>query len=248
MFSTFVCEQIGWYVYVLRDPRNGQVFYVGKGQGNRVFQHARDAIAFTDADAEKLERIRAIRADGRAVETFIVRHGIEAEKHAYDIEAAVIDAISLVLPTGLSNVVVGHGHHELGLAEASVGAILYDAPRAPDITHPSVLIRIPRRWTPRMTAEELYEATHGWWAVGPQRNRAQYAFAVNHGVVRAVYLINSWRPRREGDRDWQHDAGKKPRWGFDGSPASEMVAYLNTSVRHHFQQGMASPVIYLNCK
>ena len=30
---------LGIYVYRLIDPRNGQTFYVGKGKGNRVFQH-----------------------------------------------------------------------------------------------------------------------------------------------------------------------------------------------------------------
>ncbi|AHI27618.1 hypothetical protein H845_3717 (plasmid) [Komagataeibacter xylinus E25] len=40
MFSDDVSEQIGYYVYRLVDPRNGETFYVGKGKGNRVFQHA----------------------------------------------------------------------------------------------------------------------------------------------------------------------------------------------------------------
>ena len=34
-------EQLKWYVYRLIDPRNGETFYVGKGQGDRVFEHAR---------------------------------------------------------------------------------------------------------------------------------------------------------------------------------------------------------------
>ena len=35
-FSTEVATQIGFYVYRLIDPRNGQTFYVGKGKENRV--------------------------------------------------------------------------------------------------------------------------------------------------------------------------------------------------------------------
>lgn len=39
-FSEEVVQKIGNYVYRLIDPRNGETFYIGRGQGNRVFQHA----------------------------------------------------------------------------------------------------------------------------------------------------------------------------------------------------------------
>lgn len=87
-FSSFVQEQIGWYVYVLRDPRDGRVFYVGKGTGNRVFQHAQDAATLHDSAKPKLGRIRAIHAAGLQVVTELVRHHIPTEKTAYLVEAS----------------------------------------------------------------------------------------------------------------------------------------------------------------
>ena len=32
----------GYYVYELTDPRDGSVFYVGKGKGERVYSHVRE--------------------------------------------------------------------------------------------------------------------------------------------------------------------------------------------------------------
>jgi hypothetical protein len=40
-FPSEVIEKLGFYAYRLIDPRTGETFYVGKGKGNRVFQHAR---------------------------------------------------------------------------------------------------------------------------------------------------------------------------------------------------------------
>jgi uncharacterized protein len=85
-FSEFVTEQVGWYVYALRDPRDASLFYIGKGRGNRVFQHAHAALA-PQADHEmspKIELIKAIHDAGLQVESFIVRHGISSESAAYE--------------------------------------------------------------------------------------------------------------------------------------------------------------------
>ena len=38
-FPAEVIQRLGYYVYRLIDPRNGETFYIGKGQGNRVFHH-----------------------------------------------------------------------------------------------------------------------------------------------------------------------------------------------------------------
>ena len=43
-FPEEVSEKLKWYVYRLIDPRNGETFYVGKGRGNRVFEHGRGGI------------------------------------------------------------------------------------------------------------------------------------------------------------------------------------------------------------
>jgi len=42
-FSPAVVEALGYYVYLLKDPETDKVFYVGKGTGNRIFQHLKEA-------------------------------------------------------------------------------------------------------------------------------------------------------------------------------------------------------------
>lgn len=255
-FSPYVAEHLLWYVYALRDPRDQRVFYIGKGRGNRVFQHAKAALAVAEGSevvSTRITQILDIIAAGLHVDAIILRHGIASEKAAYEVEAAIIDTLRLLDPAlandrfQLANLVLGHHHATKGLVNADVVASLYDAPQALPIVAPSILFRIPTLWTPQMSSEELYEVTRGWWVIGPNpRAKAEYAFAVSKGVVRGIYRITSWRERQEGDRDWEQDLGKKPRWGFEGEPASEMSGWLNTSVAHLFKKGEANPVKVVN--
>jgi uncharacterized protein len=62
-FPVGVTEKLKTYVYRLIDPRNGETFYVGKGQGDRVFAHIREQVEGGDP-GNKLKRIRQIRLAG----------------------------------------------------------------------------------------------------------------------------------------------------------------------------------------
>lgn len=105
-----VHSKLGWYVYRLIDPRSGHTFYVGKGQGDRVFDHARGALNddIDDSDAGmmnlKKETIRDILNTNLKVVHVIHRHGMTSSDIAYEVEASLIDAYP-----GLSNIVGGHG-------------------------------------------------------------------------------------------------------------------------------------------
>ena len=243
MFTPYVSERLKHYVYLLRDPRDGKTFYVGKGHDNRVFAHAQDALSEETGKTDKLDRIRQIHAAGGVVDSALLRFGL-TEATAFEVESAVIQLLGL---DTLDNQVAGHHIGERGLMTTDVAISLFDAPPAEEITVPSVLIRIPQLWSPAMPPEELFLATRGWWKINPRLHESRYAFSVNRGVIREVYQIDGWRPQQEGDHGWSPVLTEPPRWGFEGSIAPKMGHYRNRSVKHLLKRGMASPVLYLNC-
>ncbi len=68
-FPQEVVNALDHYVYRLIDPRSGETFYVGRSQGQRVFQHASACTVDPDQGVAdpKLGRIRKIRALGMDV-------------------------------------------------------------------------------------------------------------------------------------------------------------------------------------
>jgi hypothetical protein len=81
-----------FYVYTLTDPRDGVVFYVGKGTGYRRHAHLADARAGRVNNAEKFDRICDILSDGLKPIAEIVSDGL-AEDEAFAQERALIARI-----------------------------------------------------------------------------------------------------------------------------------------------------------
>lgn len=145
-FPNSVIEAVGNYVYLLRDPRDDQIFYIGKGVGNRVFCHVKDSLE-NEILSDKLERIRYIHAAGLEVNHLIIRHGL-TEEEAFEVEAALIDFVGL---QGLTNLV--HGQDADSRGQMSVADVIskYDAPPA-EINEPMVLITVNRLYNRGMSA------------------------------------------------------------------------------------------------
>lgn len=94
-FNEFAIEQLGYYVYALVDPRDNEVFYIGKGKGTRVFDHARAALKDDDEQSLKLDFIREILKDGTTkVKCYILRHGLKTDEVALEIESTLIDLLT----------------------------------------------------------------------------------------------------------------------------------------------------------
>ncbi len=159
-FSQAARENLGSYVYFLQDPRTEEVFYVGKGVGDRIFSHLAESVE-TDAETEKIDRIREIHNAGCEVRHFILRHGLK-EKEAFEVEAAMIDFLGR---DNLSNVMGGRYSRDFGLKTAAEISAMYDAEPL-DTQQPVILINLNKRYQWGITEAELYEATRssGCWA------------------------------------------------------------------------------------
>jgi hypothetical protein len=234
MFSQSVIEKLDYYVYYLQDPRTDEVFYVGKGNGNRVFDHMDCAIKFAGV-TEKLDTIRSIISSGLKPKHFILRHGL-SEQTAFEIEAALIDFIGM---KNLSNLQGGHYSNDFGIKTSEEISAIYEAEElSTDI--PSLLININKLYRREMTEEELYDATRKSWVLSNRKDKAQYAIATYRGLTREIYKIEEWFPV---------EVNGKLRYGFNGRIAEKDVreSIRYRSVASFFSKGAANPIKYLNC-
>ncbi|HKL40533.1 MAG TPA: hypothetical protein VJ894_07635, partial [Cryomorphaceae bacterium] len=152
-FSASVIESLGYYVYLLVDSREGEIFYVGKGKANRVFSHVNDAL-YSEYESDKLDQIREIHDEGQKVVPLILRHGLTEE------EAILVESVVLDLPMmdSLKNKAAGHDSWERGLKSVDEIKHLYDAEEA-IIDDPVLIININALYRRFMEPEEIYEAT-----------------------------------------------------------------------------------------
>lgn len=239
-FSAAVSPQLGFYVYLYINPLDETVFYVGKGRSNRAFSHLDDP-----GPSAKTALIAEIRAAHQEPRIEILVHGLEDEETALKIEAAVIDLLG---KEKLTNEVCGYQSRSHGRMSVDQIRALYGA-RPVHITEPALLIRINQLYRYTMTAPELYDATRGYWKIGPDREKAKLAMAIYAGVIREVYEIQAWFPARSTFTTRPLIKPTDPtRWEFVGRLADDRIRrkYRLRSVAHYFPKSSQNPILYLN--
>lgn len=242
MLPPEVTQKLGFYVYLYIDPRNGKIFYVGKGVGDRLLAHLSDP-----QESRKTKIIGELKIKGLAPAIEVLVHQLPDEKTALWIEAAVIDSLGLA---DLSNEVRGWNSVRFGRQNLSQLLSLYAAP-AVDVVDPLVLFRINQLYRHQMSQLELYEATRGVWKVGRRRDGAKYACAVFESVVREVYEIQRWDPANTTPYTTRplQDVAVPDKWEFIGQIASQQVRsrYINHSIQKYLQSGSRTAFTYVNC-
>jgi hypothetical protein len=224
-----VQDQLGFYVYALRDPRNKEIFYVGKGIKDRILQHQIESDETPESQSLKLKTIAEIRSEGLEVEHYFLRFGIESEAEAYAAEQAVIDALYLN-GSGLTNLVKGHNSNSQGLARIDEIVERFGAPLAPAIDEAIILVMIPVLWDKDTTPEQLYQATRGHWYNVAQdaRDKAKLVLGISSDIIRSAYWIDEWKPST--------GPGMEKRWEFDGRVATEYQPLIGTRIPNAFNK------------
>ncbi len=243
-FPPSIHSQLGYYVYLYLDPRNNEIFYVGKGKGNRAFSHL-----FEESEKEKVKRFKAIRTAGYEPVIQILIHGIEDEQTALRIEASVIDILE---SRNLTNIQKGYHSRSFGRMAVDQLIALY-SPKHTVITDPIIAFKINKTFRFGMSPTELYDYTRHSWNVGLRRNLAKYAFSLYRGVVQEVYEIEKWLPQNttpntKHTKEIGDHSINTERLEFIGRIAPQNVRskYYLKDISEYLHSNQA-PYEYINC-
>ena len=244
-FSPNTEEALKYYVYLLVDPRDGKIFYVGKGKGDRVFNHLSCALTTSD-ESDKLNIIRDIINAGKEVKYYIARHGME-EKEAFLVESVLIDLLTFrdfASVSNISNIQAGHHQFDSGIKTAEEIEALYNGGKLSESDFADKVLLININGTYNAHTEErpnIYEATRKWWKLSVSRAiNVEYVLSEYRGVVRAIF-----KPQK-----WEQSTKDSKRWYFEGYEITEdnnpdvFHRYMNKSVPK--AKGMANPLRYYN--
>lgn len=242
-FPSEVIQELNYYVYRLIDPRNGDTFYIGKGQGNRIFEHLKCLISEDEDDDIldlKYQRIREITKSGLDVIHIIHRHGLDSST-AFHVEAALLDAFP-----GTANKVGGHYSNEIGPMNAYEILMRYKAETA-EIKHKILLININRTVNDR----EVYDAVRFAWKLDVERaKKAEYVLALEKGIIVGVFKPTQWNlARKQYFPEFESHTNK--RYGFIGEEAEKEIQelYLRKRIPEEFRKkGATNPIKYTYIK
>ncbi|PAU95485.1 excinuclease ABC [Aliifodinibius salipaludis] len=233
-FSQSTIEKIKYYVYILMDPRNNMVFYVGKGRGNRIFSHINN---LEGDETDKISLIKEIQNEGYNVKHYIIRRGL-SEESALRIESALIDVFThkeFEYLSNITNINRGFYSFENGISKAREIENIYSVSplNLSSVEHNLLLININKNFNREMS---LYEATRKYWRLNMNRvKKVDFVLSEYRGIIRAIFKPEEWYVNEK--------RGRKYFKGFKVEDQEIKKLYLNKI--YEKKAGNRNPINYL---
>jgi hypothetical protein len=226
-----------YYVYILIDPRNNEVFYIGKGCGSRVLSHEIDAEK--NDNSNKLKRINDIKASGNnVIKTIFSQH--LSEEQAFDDEAKLINFYKMNFPNQITN--IQGGHHCKYIMPSEELEDINNTDFIDNIDDKMLLICV-KSYNYNDTYENNFlNSLRGDWYVGNNPNKTKkydYIGIVINNVIKFVYKNIKWT---KSNRTY-----KMIRHYFEGDLVSDS-RYINKSIKGKIKFGLGNPLKLINCK
>lgn len=261
-FSELTLQKINqsgeFYVYGLIDPRNNRLFYIGKGTGNRVFQHVVESSKNPESEKEKLQTINCIETSGQHVKHILINWGL-SEEEAFASEASLINLMNYISDIQLSNIVAGH--HTNGCLSVEEIEKIYGAEllNIRDVCHKILVIKVNKLYNRQMSSKEVYDIVRGVWRANISKaKQVEYVLGVYNNLVVACYKPDRWYTVSDIDierlpkhikKDDLDNIQKRVLFECDNITAldNNQIFYLNKSIEQlGYIQKSQNPIVYIN--
>jgi hypothetical protein len=251
-FDEKTIQNLKYYVYMLIDTRNNKPFYVGKGFGNRVFDHLECVKSEKYMPNEKSNIIKEIIESGGVMGHMIIRHGL-TESEAFQIEASIIDTLKYC-NYNLSNLVIGHNSIEKGLMRSDEIIRLYNSEPLREIMPNCIIININKKYKRGIGSTSIYEATKETWLINSKKiPHLKYVLSEYKGQIVEVFEVEGDWYQKPRTKNKTIDKINKLKiqvevlgFGFNGKVAQDEIRnkYINKSIAHVKKRGAAQAIRY----
>jgi uncharacterized protein len=197
-FSASSLKALGnYYVYALVDSRYNKIFYIGKGSGQRIFDHENEAHN-TSNNSRKCRRIREIENEDHKIKKIIVAWDL-TEEEAHKIESSLISLVEYENSKSLTNEQMGHRPQEIATVEEFEH--VYGAKKISEkkLAEKVMIVKLNSSYKEGMSEDAIYAISHGNWVADIKKaQQADLVFGVYKTIVVGVYKPESWATCKGG--------------------------------------------------